>query len=144
MRFWEFRRVAKVSSLYAEFRGKGMKHSAAVTEVVAAFKRSMPEMPISESGVRRILSKYRPRGGGIILSFERASLNEEDIKRYGWMRALADAPVEKIGIPLAELPVHGEKYPREKVLLHFSERPNYPRINRKAPSDQTPLLDCRN
>jgi hypothetical protein len=131
----EFSRLVKVCALYDELRGKGEKQSVAVSEVIANLKQERPKLRISQGGVRGILSKHRSRGSGIIVCFERVALGEEDIKRYRWMRALVHAPQEKMGMTLAELPVYGEKRPREKFLIRFSERPDYPRYNRKAPKE---------
>ena len=59
---WQFGRAAIVISAYDEGREKGEKHSAALRDAVDAFRRRSPETPISVTGVKRILSVFRPRG----------------------------------------------------------------------------------
>ena len=132
---WEFGRFAKASCAYDEFRELGEKHDGAVKEVVATLKQSSPEIPISETGVKRILSKYRPKGSGTILRFERSTLSEEDRKKYRSVLEQATEFCEKMGLPLPQLPVFDETRHREKFLIRFSERPDYPRHNRKAPKE---------
>lgn len=132
---WEFGRLVKVCCAYDEFREMGEKHGGAVREVVATLKQSSPEIPISETGVKRILSKYRPKGGGTILRFERSTLSEEDRKKYRSVVEQATEFHEKMGLPLPQLPVFDETRHREKFLIRFAERPDYPRHNRKAPQE---------
>ena len=76
----EFGRVVKICALYDELRRKNEKHSVAVSEVVANFKRDSPKMRISQGGVKGILSKHRSRGSGIIACFERVPLDDEALK----------------------------------------------------------------
>lgn len=135
MKPWEFGRLARVSSAYDESRGKGDKHSVAVKEVVDTVKKSSAEVPISETGVKRILSTHRPRGSASILRFERSRLTEEEIKKYRAIQEQAAAFAEKNGINVPKLPTgRGTRRP-EKFMIRYSARPDYPRINRKAPKE---------
>jgi hypothetical protein len=127
----EFGRLAKVSSAYDELRENGEKHSSAVTGVVAHLRQSSPEMPISETGVKRILSKFRPKEGGAILRFERFPMTEEDINRYRAVFEQAAAALENMGLRLPQMPVYDKTRRRDKFLIRFSERPKYPRHNGK-------------
>jgi len=132
---WEFGRLARVFSAYDELRERGQKHSAAITEVAGALKQRSPQMPISETGVRRILSKHRPKGSRTILRFERTLLTEEDRERRRRMWEQVAVSQEITGITLPKLPDFAEKRPREAFLFRFSERPEYPRHNRRPPKE---------
>jgi hypothetical protein len=130
--FWQFARAGKVMSAYDEARKKGEKHSVAVREAVDSLRLGSPEMRISETGVKHILSTFRPRGSGTILLFERSPLSEEDIKRHRWIREQFAAVQKEKDITLQVPPVNDETRRREKFTIRFSERPNYPRHNRKS------------
>lgn len=130
----QFGRLAKVTSAYDQSREKGAKHSVAVSDVVDTFRQRSPKLRISETGVKRILSTYRPRGSEKILRFDRLPWSEGDKKKYNAIREQSAAFAEKEGITVPQLPVYDETRRREKFLLRFSERPDYPRHNRKSPN----------
>jgi len=131
----QFGRAAIVMSAYDEARRNGEKHSIAVRYAVDFFKGRSSHMRISETEVKRILSTFRPRGSGAILLFERSTLSEEDIKRSSWIRAQIPALEGGKGINLPQLPIYDETRSREKFTIRFSERPDYPRHNRKGQID---------
>lgn len=135
MKPWEFGRLAKVTSAYDEARTKGEKHSVAVRDAVGFLRRYSPTIPISESGVKRLLSAFRPRGSGTILRFERAPLSDEDLKKYRSVREQISAAQDKKGLKLPQLPEYDETRRREKFTIRYSARPDYPRHNRKAPKE---------
>lgn len=128
--FWQFVRAAIATSAYDEARKEGDKHSVAVRQAVDAVRLRHPEMPISETGVRRILSAVRPRGSGAILCFERLILSEEDKKKHQWIREQTALLKVRKGTT-SELPIYDETRPAAKYTIRFSERPNYPRHNHK-------------
>jgi len=132
---WQFGRAAIVQAAYDEAREKGEKHSVAVRAAVDAVRRHNPKVRISETEVKRVLSRFRPKGSGIILHFERSRLTEEDIERFRSVFEQAAQFAEKMGMTLPQLPVYDETHRREKFLIRFSERPDYPRHNRKAPNE---------
>jgi hypothetical protein len=129
---WQFGRAAIVLSAYDDAREKGEKHSVAVRGTVATVRRCSPELPISETGVKRILSTFRSRKSRTILRFERSPLSEEDKPRRRWIWEQIAALEKKKGVTLPEPPVYDETPLREKFLIRFSERPDYPRHNRKS------------
>jgi len=129
---WQFGRVVKVRCAYDESRRKGEKYSVAVRDAVDNVKQSSPEMPISETGVKRILSRYGPKESATILCFERVPMSEADIKRHRWIREQFAALRKKEGVTLPELRVYDETRRRDKFLIRFSERTKYPRHNRKS------------
>lgn len=63
---WMFGRAARILYVYNEARKSGIKHSCAVRETVAALKNENPDMPISETEVKRVLAKFQPRGARIV------------------------------------------------------------------------------
>jgi hypothetical protein len=135
---WEFGRIAKVTSAYDDAREKGEKHSVAVRAAVDAVRSLNPGLPISETGVKRILSTHRPRGSERILRFDRVPFSEEDIKKSNLMREQSAAFAEKEGITLPQLPVFDATRPHEKFMIRFSERPDYPRYNAKTRKNDPP------
>ena len=68
--FWAFKRACLAMSSFHEVRESGEKHSAAVTQTVEWIKQRDPIIRISETEVRRILARWRPRGSHIILRFQ--------------------------------------------------------------------------
>jgi hypothetical protein len=130
---WQFGRLAMVTSAYDEARKRREKHSVAVREAVDSLRLGSPEMPISETVVRRILSTYRPKGSGTILLFERSVMSEADIQKYRLIREQIAALQGKKGITLPPLPAYDETRRREKFTIRFAARPDYPRHNRKTP-----------
>jgi len=131
IQFWQFARAARVMCAYDEARERGDKHSVAVRGVVEHLKRSNPEMPISQTEVKRILAVWRPRNAGTILRFERKILTEEDIKRHCLILEQLAALQEKTGLRL-EVPTNHELTgPIVSLTARFAERPNYPRHNHK-------------
>lgn len=130
----QYGRAAIVMCAYDEARKKGEKHSIAVRYAVDSFRQRSSRMRISETEVKRILSRFRPKGRGAILLFERSTLSEEDIKRRSWIREQIAGLYGEKGITLAQLPVYDETR-REKFTIRFSERPDYSRHNRKGRID---------
>ena len=132
---WQFARAAIVICAYDEARENGQKHSVAVRYAVDSLRQRSPEMPISETEVKRILSTFRPRSRGTILRFERSTFSEEDIKINRWIREQFAALQEKKGITLLAPPGYDETRRVATFTVLFAERPNYPRHNRKAPNE---------
>lgn len=62
---WRFTRASLAVCAYDEARGRGEKHSVAITEAVDFVKRRRPEMKISKTEVKRVLASLRPRNAGI-------------------------------------------------------------------------------
>ena len=127
-----FARAAMVMSAYDEARREGQKHSVAIRHAVDALKQRSPATSISDSEVRRILSTFRPRGSGTILLFERSDMTETDENRILSMLqhvASFDQP------EFSQQPARNGTRPKTKLTIRFSERPNYPRHNRKSPKE---------
>lgn len=139
---WQLVRAGFVMCIYDEVRKSGQKHSAAVREVVNHLKQHCPELPISETEVKRILSEFRPRGSGTILVFGRSPLSERDIQKQRWMREQISQLEGKKGPTLPPRPASDEARPHEKFTIRFGERPDYPRYNRKIVSPRTNGPSC--
>ena len=82
----EFARAGVVMSAYDEARKAGEKHIGAVTQSVEVIRRRYPELRISETEVKRILAKFRPRKSQTILLFDRSTLISEDLARFEWIQ----------------------------------------------------------
>ena len=133
--FMNFERAGMVMTFYDKGRENGQKHSAAVAQTVELIKQSNPMFRISESEVKRILAVWCPRGSHIILRIECSMLSKEEIaKQYRKDAQLADMS-QKNG---SKLPAPSDVIlPKSiaKFKIYFSERPNYPRHNRKPPKE---------
>ncbi len=132
---WQFGRAADALCIYNEARERGDKHSVAVAYTVDAMKQCNPEMSISRTEVKRILTSWQSRGSHTVLRFERKSLSEEDIQRKRLIREQLATLQGKEGLPLPT--PRDNDLPRNTVAftIRFAERPNYPRHNRKTPSE---------
>jgi hypothetical protein len=130
---WQFMRVVMVLRGYDEARAKDQKHSVAVAEAVKFVRDLNPNMPISETVVRRILATFRPRGGVTVLRIERAVLSEEFTKNYEFMREEAAAFMERMGLGWPPPPRISPTTGANTFTMSFAEKPNYPRFNRKTP-----------
>jgi hypothetical protein len=97
----EFARAGIVMSVYDESRKSGLKHSSAVVQTIEIMEDHYPKMRISETGVRRILVKLRPRKSRIILLFERSMLSDEERKKFKWFqgRLAALRLMEELTLP---------------------------------------------
>jgi hypothetical protein len=107
---WMFVRVVLVLHAYNEARSSGCKHSSAVTEAVATVKKTWSGMPISETGVKRILAKHQPKGDPV--AFQVTKISEE---------TPPPATTEIMGVP-------HETRLKPLFSFGFGPRPKYPRI----------------
>jgi hypothetical protein len=129
---WAFTRAGIVMSAYDEARENGQKHSAAVRQSVEVIRQRHPEIPISETGVRRILSQFRPIGSHVIIRFKRSKLTGEALAKHYWILNQLAAFAQEKGL---KSPALSNLYPRKSVAIYqmsFGKRPNYPRHNRKS------------
>jgi hypothetical protein len=124
---WRFGRAGMVFFAYDEARRRGEKHAVAVVQAVEYVRQRYPEMPISQTEVRRLLATFRPRKSRTILRFERATLDGERLKKF---RFVAGVLGEKPQTAPQDLPESITSYK-----FRFAERPQYPRHNRKNPKE---------
>lgn len=130
---WQFARVAMILCAYHEARRNGDKHSAAVKYAVDFIKQRSSELSISESGVKRALATWRPRGSRTILLFERTTKTPEEVEKHRWLREQLATLATKRGLKLEVPPSIDSAGSAEVLRIRFGERPNYPRHNRKDP-----------
>jgi hypothetical protein len=131
----QFARAASVLCAYEDARENGEKHIFAVKHAVALFRHCTPGMPISETGVKRILSTFRPRGRENILRFERSTLSKEDLRTNREMRKQFATLRGKKGITLVAPPSYDATRSVATFKFGIAKRPDYPRCNHKAPNE---------
>jgi hypothetical protein len=83
--FWRLVRVGEIISAYDEARENNQKHSAAVTHAVGYLRQHHPEMPISETVVKRTLATFRSRDSQATLRFKKSTINKKDLARLHHM-----------------------------------------------------------
>lgn len=131
MPFWQLVRSGTALCGFDEARRRGEKHSVAIVEAVAFVRGLHPEMPISETEVKRILAAWRPRGNdyGEVFSFERFDLSEEDIQKRRTIEQLLMSQANKG----SKLPIPNFHLPQNATVfkIRISKRPDYPRHNAK-------------
>ena len=108
---WMFHRCCLVLHAYNEARSSPLKHSSAVTEAVATVKKTWPDVPISETEVKRILAKFQPKGIPVAFRVKKVSDSETP---------LPPAVCELMGVPA------GSKM-KTTLTFGFGPRPDYPR-----------------
>ncbi len=131
----DFARAGIAMSVYDEARETGQKHSVAVAQTVEFIKQRHPKMRISETEVKRILAKLRPRKSQTILLFERSTPSEEELAKFRCIQEQLRALQQEKGL---RLPVPSGVDAAKPVTIYkirFGERPNYPRHNRKTPKE---------
>jgi hypothetical protein len=135
LEFRRFVRAGLIMCAFDEAREGGDKHSAAVTHAVAYVRQHHPEMPVSESEVKRTLATYRPIESRTILKFKRSKIDDERLAPLRHMfEQVATVQDEK---HLSARPFSFNDVPTSlsAIKFGFSERPLYPRHNRKRSSD---------
>lgn len=130
----DFARAGIAMAAYDKARKSGQKHSVAIAQAVQFVKLHYPKMAISESGVKRILAKSRPRKSQDILCFERTEpVAEELAKVFNILKHLGNLRREA-GV---NLPMPSEVISKPITLfkIRFGHRPEYPRHNGKPPNE---------
>jgi hypothetical protein len=131
--FWRFVRTGIIISAYDEARKSGQKHSAAVTQAVEYLKQHQPEMPVSETVVKRTLATFRSRNSQTTPRFKRSVVGKRKLAR---LRSMLKQVPDIQG-------VNGKSVPAPSILnltksltaykFRYAKRPRYPRHNRKIP-----------
>jgi hypothetical protein len=135
VKYRDFVRAGIVMSVYDEARENNQKHSVAVVQAVEFVRQRYPKMRISGTGVRRILALWRPRNSGTVLRFERSTVTDEEAGKIAAIRQRLTF-LQQTDNPV--LPALSDVYPSRTATVFrfgFSERPNYPRHNRKPSED---------
>jgi hypothetical protein len=132
---WSFARAGMIMSAFDETRASGEKHSVAVTEAVNRIRQRHPEMPVSESEVRRTLAKYRPTSSRTILRFQRSILDDAKLARLRCMLEKVDEMQRDKGPSVTSPSGRILLKSRTAYVFGYKQRPLYPRHNRKIPNN---------
>ena len=111
---WMLSRAAWVLEAYDGARKNGLKHSDGITEAVNSVHQKHPEMPISETVVKRILASHRSKHSRNVLIIEKEGVQQ--------------------GIDLTESVAPPKPLIRYAMKLY--DRPVYPRRNAKTPKPE--------
>jgi hypothetical protein len=130
--FWRFVRAGMIVYAYNEARKRKQKHSAAVREAVAYIRQHRPEMPVSETLVKRTLATFRSRSDPITLRFQRSTVGKKKLARLQSVLKLAHHLQREMGLPV---PLSIQNLPKSLTAYKFgfAKRPRYSRHNRKNP-----------
>ena len=127
---WHFGRALTVIDAYTTARERGEKHSVAVRETVAFVRRRHPEMPISETEVKRILADLRPQNSSAVLTVTCSILEgEEAARRRSFFEQIPQGIQDTVGST-----DQNRRRPLTRFILGFRKRPNYVRHNAKGPN----------
>ena len=127
---WQFARCLKILNAYQQARKRGEKHSAAVMEAVHEVRQN-GVFKVSETEVKRVLGKLRPKNSPVELKVHARLLNEEDLERLRLL--IAQVPEEYR--PKNSAGLHKNSHtPKMSIMFGFGERTNYPRHNSKSSS----------
>jgi hypothetical protein len=129
---WMFFRSAMILVAYDRARRRGEKHYAAVAAVVLALRARVPEMPISETEVKRVLAHFRPETSRVALIFTESLAQGREAET--WLESLKWAAKKYCGrwdVPMLSA---DESKPRllSTFAIHFGLRPCYPRHNARS------------
>lgn len=129
--FWRFVRAGMIVYAYDEARKRKQKHSAALTEAVAYVRQHRPEMPVSETVVKRTLATFRSRDSQTALRFKLTTMGKRKLARLRSMFKQAYDRQSEIGLPVPSI----QNLPKSPTAYKFgyAKRPRYPRHNRKNP-----------
>jgi hypothetical protein len=128
-------RAVMLMSEYDKARQNGDKHSVAITQSVEVTRQHYPEMPISNTGLKRILAELRPKAAKSVLLYERSTLSEEELEKLYWIEEQLAPYRQKKGL---KLPAPSDAIPPRSLMtfkIRIDDRPNYPRHNAKPPKE---------
>jgi hypothetical protein len=124
-----FKRALKIIHAHSKAREGGQKHSAAVREAVEFVRQLDPEMPISETEVKRVLAEFQPQDGQVALKVDYSILEGEEAARR---RSFLVQMLKFAGTnSTTELTDQNLRKPLKSFRFGFGKRPNYPRHNGK-------------
>jgi hypothetical protein len=128
--FWRFVRAGLIISAYDEARESSEKHSAAITQAVEYIKQHQPEMPVSETVVKRTLATFRSRDSRTTLRFRRYTVGKKKLARLRSILEQAHDMQRQMGlsVPPPSIPKSLTAY-----MFGYARRPRYSRHNRKIP-----------
>jgi hypothetical protein len=132
--FWRFIRAGIIISAYDEARKDGQKHIVAVTQVVEHLRQHHPEMPVSETVVKRTLATFRSRTDPITLRFQRSTVGKKKLARLQSVLKQAHDLQREMGLSVPPLSIQNLPKSLKAYSFGFASRPRYPRHNQKIPT----------
>jgi hypothetical protein len=121
-------RALMIVKAYSKARCDGSKHSAAVRETVDAIKQLAPGIRISQTGVKRVVAEFSPRGSQIALTVESSILEGQEAA----MRRYRAHIMESAGIKgFPDMTDPDLQKPLKTFIFGFGKKPHYPRHNAK-------------
>ena len=114
---------------YDQARARGNKHSSAITEAISAVRSREPEMPISETEVKRVLAEFQSKDskGSSIISAGIVQGPELDTW-FDDLKWITEESPLKLGVP--HIPDYRSKPRQIRTLsIQIGPRPHYPRSN---------------
>jgi len=130
---WTLLRDSIALSGYDEARQRGEKHIVAISEAVSAVRKCDPQMPVSETEVRRILAHWRPsRTNANTLLPEPSRILEV---RPAELDTRAAQDFWRIQAVLMGMPLEAATKPIKirVISVRHGPKPRYPRINSREP-----------
>jgi len=126
---WVLLRIVMVLHAYDQARGRGEKRSAAISDAVSTVRSLAPEMPISETEVKRVLAEFRSEKYAETFIFRKRIAPGHEVD--DWFDMLKWVAKESHG--KWEVPAFSDDEARPKQLRTFridvGPPPSYPRHN---------------
>jgi hypothetical protein len=133
--FWRFVRAGSIMCAFDEAREGGEKHSAAITHAVQYVRQHHPEMPVSETELKRILATYRPVDSQTILKFKRSIVDDKKLARLRCMLEQVAKVQSETNLSAPQPSIKNLPKSLRAIEFGYFERPLYPRHNRKIPNN---------
>ena len=127
----QFGRAILVISAYDQARKSGEKHSAAVNRAVDFLRQNRPEIPISGTGVKRILADIRSKRSPKTLLVESCRALGTEAEKISEIAARL-AVMRKDGSMAQSHAKINQQQSFAKFTCRIGDRPDYPRHNRRV------------
>jgi hypothetical protein len=125
-----FLRALKITHSYSKARAGGQKQSAAVREAVDYVRQRDPEMPVSETTVKRVLAEFLAQDSRDALKVEYLIREgEEAAERRSFLMQNSELGGTKSPAVPADQDL---RRPLKSFKFGFAKRPRYPRHNGKS------------
>lgn len=120
---WQFLRAVMVLSAYDQARAVDGNYSGAVAFAVQSVRSLFRPMRISETEVKRILSKWRPRENGMVLCPQPTAIDEKDVQLNRLAREQLASWKGKKGLTLPNFPSDDRLRMAKAFTIRIAERP---------------------
>jgi hypothetical protein len=122
---WYLGRALKIINIYTELRTKAEKHSAAVSGTVESLLQLDPDMHVSESVVKRVLSEFQPPNSLTVFLVDYSIL--EGPEAAAVRSRFASPPLEPREESVVDDPALSR--PLKRFTISIGKRPKYLRHN---------------